>query len=50
MATNEDETAHLSSLSFELNENGKGREDALMVLQSHIDAESKIVSSARWLG
>jgi hypothetical protein len=47
MATNEVEAAHLASLSYEINKNGKGREDSLMALQPYIDTESKIVSSAR---
>jgi hypothetical protein len=46
MATSEVEADHLACLSYEINKDGKGREDALMALKPYIDTESKIVSSA----
>ena len=38
------EQSNLALLSYEINKDGKGKEDALMQLKPYVDTESKLVS------
>ena len=41
------EEANLTLLSYEINKDGKGKEDAMMQLKPYVDTESKLVSTTR---
>ena len=38
------EQSNLTLLSYEINKDGKGKEDAMMQLKPYVDTESKLVS------
>ena len=39
------EQSNLTLLSYEINKDGKGKEDAMMQLKPYVDTESKLVST-----
>ena len=38
------EQSNMALLSYEINKDGKGKEDAMMQLKPYVDTESKLVS------
>ena len=39
------EQSNMALLSYEINKDGKGKEDAMMQLKPYVDTESKLVST-----